>query len=133
MTWLRHISSAIADRARKLKSELAAIRGAAFDPRTPIYARVLAAVVIAYALSPIDLVPDFIPVLGHLDDLVLVPLGLWAVLKLIPPDVIAEHRARIAAGTILPRSRTAGIIIAAIWIVTLSAVGAWMWRHLVEP
>ncbi|MFC6662253.1 YkvA family protein [Deinococcus multiflagellatus] len=71
--------------ARRLKAELLALSLAARDPRTPWYARAWALLVLAYALSPIDLIPDFIPVLGQLDDLLLVPAGLWLALRLIPP------------------------------------------------
>jgi uncharacterized membrane protein YkvA (DUF1232 family) len=118
--------------ASGLKSELAAIHGAALDPRTPWYAKALALLVIGYALSPIDLIPDFIPVLGHLDDLLLVPLGLWTVLKLIPPAVVDEHRARVAGGARLPRSKTAAVVIVALWIASCVAVGLWLWRRMGE-
>lgn len=85
------------DFARHLKGELLALSLAARDPRTPWPARLLALLVLAYALSPIDLIPDFIPVLGQLDDLLLVPAGLWLALRLIPPPVMADARARAAA------------------------------------
>jgi uncharacterized membrane protein YkvA (DUF1232 family) len=84
--------------ARRLRAEVRAIRLACSDPRTPWYARAVAVAVLAYAVSPIDLSPDFIPVLGHLDDLLIVPLGLWLALRLIPADVLAECRARASAG-----------------------------------
>jgi uncharacterized membrane protein YkvA (DUF1232 family) len=73
-----------------------AIYFAARDPRTPWYAKALALCVAGYALSPIDLIPDFVPVLGYLDDLVIVPLGMLAVLRLIPPEIMAENRAAAA-------------------------------------
>jgi uncharacterized membrane protein YkvA (DUF1232 family) len=78
--------------ARRLKNELYAVYLASKDSRTPWYARLLAIVIVAYAFSPIDLIPDFIPVLGYLDDLILVPLGLWLVIKLIPSQILAECR-----------------------------------------
>ena len=81
-------------RADLLKREAKALYAACRDPRTPWYARALGIAVTAYALSPIDLIPDFIPVLGLLDDLVIVPLGVLAVRALIPDEVLAEHRAR---------------------------------------
>lgn len=115
--------------ARSLKSELAAIQGAARDPRTPWYAKGLALLVVAYALSPIDLIPDVIPVLGHLDDLLLVPLGLWAVLRLIPPHVMAEHRAKVTEGARLPRSRTAVIVIVGLWTAAIAAAAFWLLRE----
>ena len=80
--------------ARALKRELYALYLASRDPRTPWYAKAAIAGVLAYALSPIDLIPDFIPVLGYLDDLVLLPAGIWMALRLIPPTVMAESRAR---------------------------------------
>lgn len=86
------IGARITSYARALKREAGALRAAAMDPRTPRLARWVAMGTLAYALSPIDLIPDFIPVLGQLDDLVLVPLGLWLAVRLIPADVLAEHR-----------------------------------------
>ena len=80
---------------------------AARDPRTPLAAKLLAGAVAAYAFSPIDLIPDFIPVLGLLDDLIIVPLGVWAVLQLIPPPLIAEFRAEAAEVANRPVSRKA--------------------------
>ena len=86
-------------KARALKTELRAIAGAMRDPRTPWAARVLALLILAYAASPIDLIPDFIPILGLLDDLVLVPLGIALLLRLIPAHVLAEHRAPVPIST----------------------------------
>jgi uncharacterized membrane protein YkvA (DUF1232 family) len=78
--------------ARSLKRDVVALWLAARDPRVPLPAKLVAGLVAAYALSPIDLIPDFIPVLGLLDDLILVPLGLWLALRLIPPEIMAELR-----------------------------------------
>lgn len=78
--------------ARRLKHEAGALQAAARDPRTPRLARWIALGTLAYAVSPIDLIPDFIPVLGQLDDLVLVPLGLWLAVRLIPAYVLREYR-----------------------------------------
>src|SRR6266853_608170 len=83
--------------ARAIKRDVVAVRIAAHDPRVPWHAKALALAVAAYALSPIDLIPDFVPVLGYLDDLIIVPLGILAVVKLIPPEIVAEHRALAAA------------------------------------
>ena len=93
--------------ARSLKSEIAVLAAAVRDSRTPLSAKILGAVVVAYALSPIDLIPDFIPVIGFLDDLILVPLGLWALKRMIPPEVLAEHRAHIANSARLAPNRIA--------------------------
>ncbi len=111
--------------ARAIKCDLAAVYHAARDPRTPWPARALAIVVLAYALSPIDLIPDAIPVLGLLDDAILVPLGLLLVIRLIPPAVMAEHRAR-AVDERLPRSRAAAAGIVALWILSGAAAAAWL-------
>lgn len=95
---------------------------AARDPRTPWPARILAAVVVAYALSPIDLIPDFIPVLGYLDDLFLVPLGIWLVLRLIPGEVMADAR-RQAADMERPGKSLWGLaLVVALWLAAASVV-----------
>lgn len=112
--------------AKALKSEIAVVAGAARDARTPWYAMALALFVVAYAVSPIDLIPDFIPILGFIDDAILLPIGLVAVRRLIPPDVLADHRARIADGTRLPPSRVAAAVIVALWIAGIVAIGMWM-------
>ena len=85
--------------ARSIKGDVIAIYLAARDPRVPWYAKALALCVAGYALSPIDLIPDFVPVLGYLDDVLIVPLGILAVVKLVPPEVMAEHRAAAAAAS----------------------------------
>jgi uncharacterized membrane protein YkvA (DUF1232 family) len=103
------------DRVRALKRDVVAIALAVRDPRVPWYAKAVGACVVAYALSPIDLIPDFIPVLGLVDDLVLVPLGLLLVVKLIPADILAEHRAAAAAIAERPVSRAGAAAVIAIW------------------
>jgi uncharacterized membrane protein YkvA (DUF1232 family) len=80
-------------RARTLKRDVHAIYLATHDQRVPWYAKSLAFAIAGYALSPVDLIPDFIPVLGYVDDLIIVPLGIWLVVSLIPKDVMAEYRA----------------------------------------
>lgn len=117
--------------ARSVKRDAVALYLAARDPRTPWYAKALAAVVVAYALSPIDLIPDFIPVLGYLDDIVIVPLGLWLVLRMIPAEVMEECRVEAEALAERPTSVTAAVVVVLIWIgLTLLAAwamyGAWM-------
>src|SRR5688572_10717316 len=81
-------------RARALKSETLALYLAARDPRVPWFAKLLAALIVAYALSPIDLIPDFIPILGYLDDLIIIPLGIAAVLRMVPAEVMNDCRTR---------------------------------------
>lgn len=114
------MTATLLSRARRwagaIKRDVHAVWLAARDPRTPWYAKALALVVAAYALSPIDLIPDFIPVLGYLDDLILVPLGLMLAVRLIPPEVMAEHRATAARATERPVSRVAAALFVAIWI-----------------
>jgi uncharacterized membrane protein YkvA (DUF1232 family) len=116
------------ERAASLRREVVAMSLAVRDRRCPWYARALAVIVIAYALSPIDLVPDFIPVVGLLDDLVLVPLGLLAVRRLIPPEVLGDARRRAGGEAALPASRMAGAVILAIWLAVAVGVGWWVWR-----
>jgi len=111
--------------AHRLKVEVRALYLAGRDPRTPWCAKLLAAAVVAYALSPVDLIPDFIPVLGHLDDLVIVPLGIWAVLRMVPPEVMAECRERARAESV---SRRSGLwAAAAVVLLWLLAAGAAVW------
>jgi len=116
-------------RARELQADAYALYLAARDGRTPWYARLLAFLVAAYAFSPIDLIPDPIPVLGYLDDLLLVPLGVLLVLQLIPPEVMAENRQRARAAMTGAESSTrwGALIVIALWVVTALAV-AWAIR-----
>jgi uncharacterized membrane protein YkvA (DUF1232 family) len=107
--------------ARTLLRDVHAVYLAAYDPRVPWYAKILAATVAGYALSPIDLIPDFIPLLGYADDLIIVPLGIWLAVSLIPPEVMAEYRIK-ADQAKTPRSTIAAIAIVAIWIVALIAL-----------
>ena len=111
-------------RARLLKEETYGLYLAARDPRTPWYAKLLVAAIVAYALSPIDLIPDFIPVLGYLDDLVLIPLGILLALKLIPPQVMADCRMRTqnAMRDGKPASRAAAAIIIVIWLAAAALI-----------
>jgi uncharacterized membrane protein YkvA (DUF1232 family) len=102
--------------ARRLNREVHAVYFAARDPRVPWYAKFLALAVAGYALSPIDLIPDFIPVIGYLDDLIIVPLGIWLVVSLIPDDVMAECRAKADAAGRRPLSRAGMIAIIVVWV-----------------
>jgi uncharacterized membrane protein YkvA (DUF1232 family) len=112
-----------------VKRDVVAVALAARDPRTPPVAKLLALAIVAYALSPIDLIPDFIPVLGMLDELLLLPLGLWVVVRLIPREVLAEHRAR-AAGMRLAPSRIGAALIVALWLAVLAVVAWIIWRSM---
>lgn len=101
--------------AKAITRDVHALYLAARDPRVPWYAKALAGCVAAYALSPIDLIPDFIPVLGYLDDLIIVPLGILLAVRLVPPDVMAEHRAAAERAREKPQSPGAAVVIIAIW------------------
>ena len=103
--------------ARGIKRDVVTVYFAARDPLAPMGARILAAVVAAYALSPIDLIPDFIPVLGYLDDLLIVPLGLLLVMRLMPDEVLTNARAKADTLLAKPRSLLAAVCFVAIWVV----------------
>jgi uncharacterized membrane protein YkvA (DUF1232 family) len=111
--------------ARAIKDDVIAVYLAARDPRVPWYAKALALCIAGYALSPLDLIPDFVPLLGYLDDVVIVPLGIIAVVKLIPPEIMAEHRAAAARISERPASRGAAAVIVLIWIAAIS-LSAWL-------
>ncbi len=117
-------------RAAAFKSDTYALYLVARDPRTPWYAKVLAAAVVAYAFSPIDLIPDFIPVLGYLDDLILVPAGIALAVKLVPDNVLAECRTRAknAEESGQPVRRLAGAIIIVIWLIGAALIVSWIYR-----
>ena len=123
-------------RARYLKTETFALYLAARDPRTPWYAKFLVAGIVAYAFSPIDLIPDFVPVLGYLDDLILIPLGIALAIKLIPPSVLVECRTQ-AQETIKngkPVSRVAGAVIVVIWLALAALCIVWGYEaFMVQP
>jgi uncharacterized membrane protein YkvA (DUF1232 family) len=120
------------DWTASLKRDGHALYLAARDPRVPWYAKALALAVAAYAASPIDLIPDFIPVIGYIDDLIIVPLGILLVIKLIPPQIMAEHRKLAAAAQDRPVSKVAGAIIVVIWILALAAVTLLFYRWVMK-
>ncbi len=109
---------------RRIRVEAHAAWLAARDHRTPWYARALGLLVTAYALSPIDLIPDFIPVLGLLDDAVLIPLGIWLFVKMLPAGVMDEHRAAAAAAAERPRSALGALIVVLVWLAAAAACAA---------
>ena len=123
------LAASLKEWARRLAGEVVALWFCARHPRTPFVAKALAAAVAAYAFSPIDLIPDFIPVLGYLDELFLLPIGVWLVLKLVPPDVMAECREQatrwLAEKAPRPRSYLAAALIVAAWVALLAL--AWTW------
>jgi uncharacterized membrane protein YkvA (DUF1232 family) len=122
-------------RVRELNVDVYALYLACRDPRVPWYAKALAGCVVAYAFSPIDLIPDPIPVLGYLDDLVLVPAGILLVRRLIPAPALADCRtqARDVMAHGKPVSYVAAAVIIAVWIALTAVVGTWVWRWLQAP
>ena len=117
------------ERAHAIRVDAHAVWLAARDPRVPWYAKLLGLIVTGYALSPIDLIPDFIPVLGLLDDLVLIPAGIWLMVKLIPPGVFAEHRAAAEAASHRPVSRTGAAFIILLWLAILASLTWSVWHY----
>jgi uncharacterized membrane protein YkvA (DUF1232 family) len=99
------------------------------DPRVPWFAKCGAVAVAAYALSPIDLIPDFVPVLGYLDDLIIVPAGMALVIRCIPPDIMAEHRALAAAAADRPISLVAAAFVVTVWAL---AIGLVFWGMVIR-
>jgi uncharacterized membrane protein YkvA (DUF1232 family) len=116
--------------AKLVKRDAHALYLAARDPRVPWYAKGLALAVAAYAASPIDLIPDFIPVIGYLDDLIIVPLGILLVIKLIPPEIMAEHRELATAAQDRPVSKTAAAVIVGIWLLSIIVTGWFFYRWM---
>ncbi len=104
------------DAAKRLTREVYALYFAVRDPRVPWYAKALAGSVVVYAVSPIDLIPDFIPILGYLDDLLLLPLGVLLLRRLIPADVLAECRIRAEAHSAKPQSWVGAAIVVSLWV-----------------
>ena len=111
--------------AKQLKKHTLTVYFAARDPRTPILVRTLALLVAAYALSPIDLIPDFIPIIGYLDDLILIPMGLALVVRLTPPEVIESARAQAQQASTKPVSYSAAAFVIVVWLIVMWLFGKW--------
>lgn len=124
--WAGHLRSW----ARLVRRDVHALCLAGRDPRVPWHVKLLALAVAAYALSPIDLIPDFIPVLGYLDDVILLPLGILLVIRLIPPEILAEHRAAAVAAGERRLGRRAAVVVVLIWLVAAALLGTLAWRLL---
>ena len=118
-------------KVRRLKILTVALYFASRDPRVPWYAKACAALVVAYAFSPIDLIPDFIPVLGYLDDLILMPLGIFLVVRMIPPVVMEEckHKAEEQAAVGKEQFRFMGAVVVAVWALAIVWVVALLLRR----
>ena len=122
------------ERVKLLKREALTLWIAERDPRTPLVAKLLAGAVAAYAFSPIDLIPDFIPVLGYLDDVILLPVLIWATVRMLPAEVLADSRAKaeewMTASAAKPRSIAGAIGIVVIWLVVGAVLSMWMMQAL---
>lgn len=115
--------------ARDLARDVVALWIAARDPRVPWHAKAAAGAVAAYALSPIDLIPDFIPVLGYLDDLIIVPLGILLAVRLVPAALMVEFRTEARRLASRPRSRAGLLLIVAIWLLLAALAGWFVWHR----
>lgn len=113
--------------ARSIKRDIVALWLAARDPRVPILAKLVAGLVAAYALSPVDLIPDFIPVLGYLDDVILIPLGIVLAVRLVPANLMDEFR-KSAVQQSKPISRLGLIFVICIWLAGGALFGLWLWN-----
>lgn len=110
-------------RARALKEEAYVVYLASRDPRTPWYAKALIFFVIAHTFSPIDLIPDFIPILGYLDDLIVTPGGLWLAIQLIPPEALEEARREVAGRSgVRGAGRVGAAVVILVWILVLAGL-----------
>lgn len=118
--------------ARAIKQDVHAVYLAGRDPRVPWTTKALAIAVAGYALSPIDLIPDFIPVLGYLDDIIIVPLGIMLVVRLIPREIMTEHRDTAAAAVDRPVSRAAALAIVGVWVGSIALTGWLAHRYFSE-
>ncbi len=115
--------------ARRIRVDAHAAWLSARDKRAPWYARAFGLLITAYALSPIDLIPDFIPILGLLDDIILVPIGIWLFVKMLPPGLFAEHRAIAAAAAERPGSAWGAAIVVTVWILAALLIARLMGFH----
>lgn len=121
------------EKANQLKTDTYALYLASRDPRVPLYAKIFVAIVVAYALSPIDLIPDFIPILGYIDDLIIIPAGIYLSLKMIPREVLEECREKAQSASIDNKTKwVAALIIALIWLLAVYLVFRFV-LHIVSP
>ena len=129
-------SSGVADRqmkkwASRLKDNIVALYLASRDARTPWYAKWLIVAIVAYAVSPLDLIPDFVPILGYLDDLLLLPLAVVLAIRLIPPEVLAECRASAQTQSLNTHSgRVAAIVVVVVWLLIFDGACIWAYRRI---
>ena len=114
--------------ARELKHQTLMVYYAVRDPRTPWHARLVAGLIVAYAISPIDLIPDVIPVVGYLDEIILLPAAIWLALKLLPADVLEAARQKAEQTAERPTSIAAVVTIVLIWVILTALFGWWIYR-----
>lgn len=126
-----HMLASIKRYTRQLKKQTMVVYFAARDKRTPTLVRLLAVAIAAYALSPIDLIPDFVPVLGYLDDIILIPLGIAIVVRLIPPLVLAYARLKAEEVDKRPTSFPGAAMIVLIWLLALALFASWIYRKVI--
>ena len=126
---MHHLLERAKQWARDIKKDVVALYIAGRDPRTPRFAKIVAIAVVFYALSPIDLIPDFIPVLGYLDDLIIVPLGIWLAIRLIPPELMVEFRNAATERGRLPSHWIGAALIITIWGVALVGTAWWAFTY----
>ena len=124
------VISRLRDKARALKRDAVILYFAVRDPRTPLIAKLVAGLVVAYTLSPIDLIPDFIPVLGYLDEIILIPLGIALSLRLIPEEVLIASRVKAASALSQPKNYVAAGVIVLLWILGGTLLSLWIYRSL---
>ena len=117
----------IKDWARAVRRDVHALWLAGRDARVPWYAKAFALLIAAYALSPIDLIPDFVPILGYLDEVILLPPAILLAVKLVPPELMAEHRAAAAEAEGKPVSRAGAAMVVALWLLAATALVWWFW------
>lgn len=115
--------------AQTIKADVIALYIAIRDKRTPLLPKMIAVGVVAYALSPIDLIPDFIPVLGYLDDLLILPVGIMIAVRLIPSSLMSEFREQASSYSQLPASRAGIVIVIGIWIAVVSTLGLFVFHY----
>jgi len=128
-----NVFASLKQKARLLKTETHALCFAYKDPRVPWYAKIFVAAIIAYALCPIDLIPDFVPVLGYVDDLIIVPGGIFLALKMIPRGVLEECREKAKSQPISSKAKwVVAIIIIAIWLLVIFLFFRFIWQAFIQ-
>lgn len=116
--------------ARNVQRDTYAVGLVARDSRVPWYTKMLAIIVAGYAVSPLDVIPDFIPVIGLVDDVILIPLGIVLIVKLVPAEILAEHRGHAERAIDLPKNRIGAVVLLGCWLAVVGISGWLLWRFL---